>query len=77
MLIMMNQTRFQVQNATYGMEIFLFNMLGDAMQRAERVPGVDSYAMLVVMILLVLILIINVFKYFLPQRDYATERDAS
>ena len=73
---MVNHTMSQVQNATYDMEIFLFNMLGDVMQRAQRVPGVDSYAMLAVMVLLVLILIIYAFKNFLPQRDYATERDS-
>ena len=74
---MVNHTMSQVQNATHGMERFLFNMLGDIMQRAQRVPGANTYAMLAVMVLLVLILVINVFKDFLPQRTYATQRDTS
>ena len=74
---MMNQSTIRVQNATHAMEKFLFNMLGDVMQRAQRVPGLNTYAMVTIMILIVLILIINLFKDFLPPRTHAAQRDVT
>ena len=73
---MMNHTMFRVQNATYSMERFLFNMLGDVMQQAQKVPEMNNYAMLIIILLIMLIFILQLVRKCLPQRTHATERDS-
>ena len=72
----MNHTMSRVQNATYGMEKFLFNMLGDVMQQTRKVPEMNNYAMLIIIMLIVLIFILQLLRKCLPRCTHATERDS-
>ena len=73
----MNQTVVRLQNTTHGLQKFLISVMRDVIEQAQKVPEMNYYAMLAIIILIALIFILQLLKRHLLQRTHATERDTT